>query len=72
MSKRSVRQSFRAEIDDLMQIPECRVRIDLKERGKLTLPGRRWITLIVELNAEFTVDASAGTVFLLRLVFDDA
>src|SRR6516165_12407583 len=53
-------------------MPERRVRIDLKEGVKRTLPGRRRIAFVVELDAEFALDVQAGVVFLLRLVLDNA
>src|SRR6516165_7143267 len=53
-------------------MPERRVRIDLKKGVKGTLPGRRRIAFVVELDAEFTVDVAARTVFLLRLILDNA
>src|SRR5947209_5297467 len=63
--------SFRAEIDEPMQIPESRVWVDLKKRVERTLPRRRWITFTVELNAEFMLKVDPGAIFLLRFIFDN-
>src|SRR5229473_2683392 len=72
MLRSGMRPSFRAEIDELIQVRQCTFRIDLKESVKRALPGCGRIPLIVEFYPEFTFAVVAGIKFFFRLVLDDA